>query len=300
MPYQVDVIGYDQESLFSPVIFQIRVSCDTGVHFVWHRYHAFKLLAAYLRHRFPALPTLQGGHLWQKAVNSIGFLQARQRCLTDFLQAALAADVAVEDVILREFLGIKECSGPIDPDTATEPISGRGRSRSSLDKFTARSDVQRHSCAGGLRTEDMSICAIKRCLSSPLPSDDQLEDAQEASRLLADSRFHDAAVVIARDVARVFPSNNKVHDVRIEIAEILRAYAREDPDLGYTQGMCFAAAVVALGDGEVSEKQQRFSQMMQKLRDLWIPGFPLVEQGVPMVESMLASKDPELMHLDGR
>ena len=32
--------------------------------------------------------------------------------------------------------------------------------------------------------------------------------------------------------------------------------------------MCFAAAVVALGDGEVSEKQQRFSQMMQKLRRL--------------------------------
>ena len=27
-----------------------------------------------------------------------------------------------------------------------------------------------------------------------------------------------------------------------------------------------------------------------------MPGFPLVEQGIPIVESMLASKDPELMH----
>ena len=27
-----------------------------------------------------------------------------------------------------------------------------------------------------------------------------------------------------------------------------------------------------------------------------MPGFPLVEQGIPVVESMLASKDPELMH----
>ena len=40
----------------------------------------------------------------------------------------------------------------------------------------------------------------------------------------------------------------------------------EDPDLGYTQGMCFAAAVVALGDGDLADKQQRFSQLMQKLR----------------------------------
>eukprot|EP00439_Symbiodinium_sp_Y106_P011842 s6876_g1.t2 len=156
--------------------------------------------------------------------------------------------------------------------------------------------------------------------------------AKEASHLLANSRFNEAAVVIARDVSRVFPSNSRVHDVRIEIAEILRAYAREDwhkntarrlfenpfpavmhqklhcmssaishwseqdPDLGYTQGMCFAAAVVAVGDGDLAGKQQRFSQLMEKLRDLWMPGFPLVERGIPIVESMLASKDPELMH----
>ena len=27
-----------------------------------------------------------------------------------------------------------------------------------------------------------------------------------------------------------------------------------------------------------------------------MPGFPLVERGVPAVEAMLASKDPELLH----
>eukprot|EP00439_Symbiodinium_sp_Y106_P015367 s10746_g2.t1 len=106
MPYRADVIGYDQESVFSPVIFQIRVAHDTGVHFVWHRYNAFKQLSAYLSHRFPALPALQGGHLWQKAVNSAGFLKSRQQCLTSFLQAALTIDADVEDLILREFLGI--------------------------------------------------------------------------------------------------------------------------------------------------------------------------------------------------
>ncbi|OLQ06689.1 Major basic nuclear protein 2 [Symbiodinium microadriaticum] len=296
MPYRADVIGYDQESVFSPVIFQIRVAHETGVHFVWHRYNAFKQLSAYLSHRFPALPTLQGGHLWQKAVNSAGFLKSRQHCLTSFLQAALTLDADVEDVILREFLGI---ASPALAELSEAPVElensepSRGRSCSSLDKFSARPNLQRHSCTGAFRAEEMSICRVKRCLSSPLPADDQLE---EASHLLANSRFNEAAVVIARDVSRVFPSNSRVHDVRIEIAEILRAYAREDPDLGYTQGMCFAAAVVAVGDGNLEGKQQRFSQLMEKLRDLWMPGFPLVEQGIPVVESMLASKDPELMH----
>ena len=40
----------------------------------------------------------------------------------------------------------------------------------------------------------------------------------------------------------------------------------QDPDLGYTQGMCFAAAVVCLGTGDVQEKQQRFSKLMSDLR----------------------------------
>ena len=43
-------------------------------------------------------------------------------------------------------------------------------------------------------------------------------------------------------------------------------WSEQDPDLGYTQGMCFAAAVVAVGDGDLAGKQQRFSQLMEKLR----------------------------------
>mmetsp|Transcript_14922 Transcript_14922/g.28017 ORF Transcript_14922/g.28017 Transcript_14922/m.28017 type:complete len:420 (+) Transcript_14922:86-1345(+) len=306
MPYHASVIGYDQESLFSPVVFQIRVCCGTSVHFVWHRYNAFKQLATYLRYRFPSAPTLQGGHLWQKAVNSVGFLQARQRSLTEFLQAALVLDSGAEDVILREFLGIADT--PELPASSrpraesSEPL--RGRSCSSLDKFTVRPELRLQSCIGDFRPEDESFCEpIKRCISSPTASSRMAsplaeEHLEEASRRLPadDDRFNEVAVVIARDVGRVFPANNKVHDVRLDIAEILRAYAREDPDLGYTQGMCFAAAVVALGEGDLVSKQQRFTRLMQKLRDLWVPGFPLVEQGIPAVEAMLAHKDPELMH----
>ena len=72
---------YDQESLFSPVIFQIRVSSGTGVHFVWHRYNTFKQLAAYLNHRFPILPTLQGGWIFSCCFSFIpnaGFAGARR------------------------------------------------------------------------------------------------------------------------------------------------------------------------------------------------------------------------------
>lgn len=36
-----------------------------------------------------------------------------------------------------------------------------------------------------------------------------------------------AKVVIARDVARVFPSHPRTQQVRLEIAEVLRNYARQ-------------------------------------------------------------------------
>lgn len=42
----------------------------------------------------------------------------------------------------------------------------------------------------------------------------------------------------------------------------------QDPDLGYTQGMCFAAGVVCLGPGDLEEKQQRFCKLMGDLRPL--------------------------------
>eukprot|EP00913_Durusdinium_trenchii_P012431 g11671.t1 len=98
---------------------------------------------------------------------------------------------------------------------------------------------------------------------------------QEPLAETEDQRFSDHAVIIARDVARVFPSHHGIHHVRLEIAEVLRAYARQDPDLGYTQGMCFAAGVVCLKSGaSLEEKVQRFSELMKDLRDLWMPGFP--------------------------
>lgn len=303
MTYRATVIGYDHD-LLGPVWFQIRVVSSgpaAQVHFTWHRFNAFKHLAEYLRHRCPDLPSLQPrGHLWERAVKVVNysvFLKERQQSLTAFLQAVLVADPTVEDVLLREFLHLP--SDGAYPRTEDELRNvdecDRPRSCSSMDKFMeSHRDRQRCSTGDfGVRLEQEASSCRKRCASLPLVS---LKDEEPLAET-EDQRFSDHAVIIARDVARVFPSHHGIHHVRLEIAEVLRAYARQDPDLGYTQGMCFAAGVVCLKSGaSLEEKVQRFSELMKDLRDLWMPGFPLVEQGVPALESMLASKDPELLH----
>ena len=40
----------------------------------------------------------------------------------------------------------------------------------------------------------------------------------------------------------------------------------KDPDLGYTQGMCFAAAVVCMGNSNLESKHKRFGGLMRNLR----------------------------------
>ncbi|CAJ1328694.1 unnamed protein product [Effrenium voratum] len=58
-----------------------------------------------------------------------------------------------------------------------------------------------------------------------------------------DEKFRGHAKIIARDVARVFAGHEAVDQLRLHMAAILRGYARRFPTLGYTQGMCFLAAV---------------------------------------------------------
>ena len=155
MTVKADVIGrlgdshgpwaarYDHDSALGPVLFQIRVSSHTSVHFTWHRhlaaytkscvvqgFNAFKQLAAYLRHRFPALPSLypagsfyvllsemDEGHLWEKAVKAVNyttFLKERQQSLTSFLHAILKLDPEV-DVMLSAWLKVKGSTRPFPP-----------------------------------------------------------------------------------------------------------------------------------------------------------------------------------------
>jgi len=106
--------------------------------------------------------------------------------------------------------------------------------------------------------------------------------------------FAQCARLIARDIPRTFSGNSRVDRIRLRIAEVLRAYAQKDPELGYTQGMCFAAAAVCLCDAGPAADAS-FESLMRRLRGLWLPGFPLVLQGIPKFQALLQEHDPEVL-----
>jgi len=110
-----------------------------------------------------------------------------------------------------------------------------------------------------------------------------------------DALPQDFALIISRDVARVFDGDHRVDKIRLRIADVLRHYAHQDPDLGYTQGMCFAAAVVCLREEPFLANEGQFGSLMQSLRQLWAPGFPLLDQGMPELQTVLTLHDPELV-----
>mmetsp|Transcript_76315 Transcript_76315/g.220498 ORF Transcript_76315/g.220498 Transcript_76315/m.220498 type:complete len:515 (-) Transcript_76315:301-1845(-) len=112
--------------------------------------------------------------------------------------------------------------------------------------------------------------------------------------------FRDAARLIAKDVPRTFTGNAAVDQVRLRIADVLRGHAALDPELGYVQGMCFPAAGACLNSGSLAEAEAHFQALLSTLRPLWLPGFPLVEQGLPLLEELFFERDPELFqHLLG-
>jgi hypothetical protein len=153
--------------------------------------------------------------------------------------------------------------------------------------------------------EPSSLCSSPRCpcntslrrsISQELGQRHEEQEAPSKSSEADDLKFRETAIVIARDVARVFAGDSHVDEIRLRIAEILRGYARTDPELGYVQGMCFAAAVTCL-DGENSSTtaaQKEFNSVMCSLRELWQPGFPMVSAGIPALERLLVTRDPEL------
>jgi len=108
-----------------------------------------------------------------------------------------------------------------------------------------------------------------------------------------ESQFRDNAKVIARDVARVFAGHDRVDQHRVEMAAVLRSYARHHPDMGYTQGMCFLAAVACASGGR-DAAGHRFRDYMSDLGKLWISGFPLLREGMPLLKEHLGRWDLEL------
>eukprot|EP00913_Durusdinium_trenchii_P022080 g20748.t1 len=154
----------------------------------------------------------------------------------------------------------------------------------------------------------------------------------------ADDKFRDYAKVIARDVARVYTGHEQVDQLRLEMAAVLRGYARKNPHLGYTQGMCFLAAVTcskgvpAAGEviglvyhlesrsenpcvppAEESQSgrervtqsdqgrdsliaEQLFADYMASFKLLWSQDFPLIDEGIPLLQSVLDKTDGQLSY----
>lgn len=111
--------------------------------------------------------------------------------------------------------------------------------------------------------------------------------------------FRERYTIIARDVARAFNGETRVDKIRLWIVEVLRGYARSDPELGYVQGMCFGAVVTCLDAKDLADARQAFGALMCNLRDLWAPGFPMVTSGTSIMKALLVKRDPELLkHLD--
>lgn len=117
----------------------------------------------------------------------------------------------------------------------------------------------------------------------------------EQAPVARDEDFAECARLISRDIPRTFYGNPSVDRIRLQIAEVLRSHARKDPELGYTQGMCFAAAAVCLSNDSPEEATLAFEKLMERLRGLWLPGFPAVMRCIPLFQALLAERDPEVL-----
>eukprot|EP00927_Polykrikos_kofoidii_P044841 TRINITY_DN38718_c0_g1_i1.p1 TRINITY_DN38718_c0_g1~~TRINITY_DN38718_c0_g1_i1.p1 ORF type:complete len:491 (+),score=48.99 TRINITY_DN38718_c0_g1_i1:149-1621(+) len=144
---------------------------------------------------------------------------------------------------------------------------------------------------------DDDSCPFVSRLTEPAPHTKSDVDSESinSSELGQDLAFKEHACIIARDVPRVFAGVREVDNVRMRILQVLRTYAQRDPEIGYTQGMCFAAAVVCLRDRAVGSAEDRFVELMSGLRRLWGPGFPMVCEGTPILVRIMSERDPELV-----
>lgn len=94
--------------------------------------------------------------------------------------------------------------------------------------------------------------------------------------------------MIARDAARCYQGDPRVDQLRLHMAQVLRSFASHSPQVGYTQGMCFLAAVAC--------SERHFEDSMGCLQQLWAKDFPWIQQGMPLQKKLLHEMDPELSH----
>lgn len=99
------------------------------------------------------------------------------------------------------------------------------------------------------------------------------------------------------DLPRTAGTDVALHGCIGRVRTMILQHLEDDPELGYCQGMTLVAAVFAAAhnDAEV-EAYRRFAAFVQRVRGLWLPGFPLLQPSIASFEA-LAKGRPWFMHL---
>lgn len=99
------------------------------------------------------------------------------------------------------------------------------------------------------------------------------------------------------DLPRTAGTDVALHGCIGRVRKMILQHLEDDPELGYCQGMTLVAAVFAAAhnDGEV-EAYRRFAAFVQRVRGLWLPGFPLLQPSIASFEA-LAKGRPWFTHL---
>lgn len=105
-----------------------------------------------------------------------------------------------------------------------------------------------------------------------------------------------AIAVIDVDIPRTAGSDPELASSLGVTRSLLLRHAAEDTELGYCQGMNAVAAVFAVAAGSQDEAYARFKQFTQRLRGLWLPGFPLLKAGMAEFEELTKAR-PWFQHL---
>ncbi|CAJ1368069.1 unnamed protein product [Effrenium voratum] len=106
---------------------------------------------------------------------------------------------------------------------------------------------------------------------------------------------HDKQVAeqIDLDVPRTFPKVPEVDQQREAVRRVLLTYSKNNPHIGYCQGMSFPAAVFCANLAE-PEATEKFHCCLEKIRELWLPGFHVFETAKQAFDSLLALQSPTL------
>eukprot|EP00435_Cladocopium_sp_Y103_P038803 s564_g10.t1 len=126
------------------------------------------------------------------------------------------------------------------------------------------------------------------------PKAERLEDVQETQGA-GDASNHEKQVreQIDLDLPRTFPNTPEVDSRRATIRNVLLTYSRSNPHIGYCQGMSFPAAVLCANLSE-SAANARFQSCLEKVRELWLPGFHIFETVKQAFDALLAHQSQAL------